>query len=53
MLSAYKSGHSTDVAILDLKNDTMMPIDGRMIVVLLIYLWDSIPLIIISYIVGC
>ncbi|KAK2161945.1 hypothetical protein LSH36_107g05089 [Paralvinella palmiformis] len=36
MQSAYKSGHSTETALLRLKNDMLMTIDGRKAVVLVL-----------------
>jgi len=36
MQSAYKSGHSTETALLRLKNDMLMAIDGRKAVILVL-----------------
>ena len=36
MQSAYKSGHSTETALLRLKNDMLMTIDGRKGVILVL-----------------
>ena len=36
MQSAYKSGHSTETALLRLKNDMLMTIDGRKAVILVL-----------------
>jgi len=36
MQSAYKSGHSTETALLRLKNDMLMTIDRRKVVILVL-----------------